>query len=88
MGAERLVPLAIVKKGISIVENILKMVLDFISTLVPQKTGTKFLVALSGISAVLYMAVKEIGTDVHLYIVFGMLVLYFIADIISKRKVE
>lgn len=69
-------------------EAILKMVLDFISTLVPQKTGTKFLVALSGIGAILYMATKEIGGDLHLYITFGILVLYFIADLISKRSAK
>jgi len=66
-------------------EAILKMVLDFISTLVPQKTGTKFLVALSGISAVLYMAAKDIGTIYYIGAIVIIVLIYFIVDLISKR---
>ncbi len=66
-------------------ENILKMVLDFISTLVPQKTGTKFLVALSGIGAMLYMAAKEIGNEYHAIAIVIFVIVYFIADLISKK---
>ncbi len=59
---------------------------DLIKTLVPQKTGTKFLVTLGGMFAILYMAFKEIGTDLHIYAVCLIIVLYYIADIFSKRK--
>ena len=66
-------------------ENILKMILDFISTLVPQKAGTKFLVALSGIGSIVYMAVKEIGEVFHVIAIVIFVIVYFIADLISKR---
>lgn len=67
---------------------IIKMVLDFVSTLVPAKTGTKFLIGLGGIGAVLYMAMKEMGTTVHIYAIGGIVLIYFIADIICKLIIK
>ncbi len=66
---------------------ILQMVLDFISKLVPEKTGTRFLLAMSAIFAVVYMAFKEIGTDMHLYLIGGMWAFYCVTELI-RRMIE
>lgn len=59
-------------------------ILDLIKTLVPANVGTKFLISLSGVAAIVYMAMKEFGTNIHIYSIVGIVVIYFTADLIGK----
>lgn len=59
-------------------------IFDLIKTLVPANVGTKFLVSLGGISAITYMAMKELGANIHIYSIVGIVVIYFTADLIGK----
>ena len=63
---------------------IMQMVSDLITKLVPQKTGTKFLSGLGCMTAVVYLAANEIGTEAHVYAVCGAFVIYTITDLLGK----
>lgn len=65
---------------------IMQMAIDFVKALVPQKTGTKFLVAMGSLFAILYLAINGIEDNIYVYAVCGIAIIYFIADIICKKK--
>lgn len=71
-------------------EKFIQPVLDLIEKLVQPEKGTKFLVTIAGIGAIVYLTVQSfVSGDAIVYSIAAIVILYFGADIFHKlRKKE
>lgn len=61
---------------------------DLIKTLVQPESGTKFLVTISGMGAIVFLTMKGYveGSDMTIIALAAMVISYYVADIIYKRN--
>lgn len=70
----------------SIVKDLIQPILDLVKALVQPQQGTKFLITVAAIGAIVYLHSKGIATTTSDIVLMVIAVIYYLADIFAKTR--
>ena len=67
-------------------KDLIQPILDLVKALVQPQQGTKFLITVAAIGAIVYLHSKGIATDASDITIATLAAVYYVADIFHKKK--